>query len=74
LSAGRAIEGIFVAVLASVIAMSGYWLLGRLLDLITLVVAWGLGLVPLYYYAGVASLVVIGYTQCGAPGISCPLG
>jgi hypothetical protein len=75
LTGDRALEGGVVAFLASALPLSLYWLMGRVLrPLVAVVMAWAVGLAPLYYYALIASLIVVGYTQCGPGSTDCPLG
>jgi hypothetical protein len=75
LSSGRAIGGAVVALVASSLPLSLYWAMGRFVrDMVALVVAWLASLVLLYYYALIAALIVVGYTQCGPGSSSCPLG
>jgi hypothetical protein len=75
LSGDRAIGGAVVAVVAASLPLSLYWALGRFVrDIVALVVAWMASLVLLYYYALIAVLIVVGYTQCGPGSSSCPLG
>jgi hypothetical protein len=75
LSSDRAVEGAVVAFLASAMPLSLYWLIGGVSRKLLLVaVVWAVSLAPLYYYALVAALVVVGYTHCGPGSTDCPLG
>jgi hypothetical protein len=74
-SGDQAIHGAVIALLASALALSIYWALGRFVRrLAMLVVVWVASLVPLYYYAFFALIIALTYTQCGPGASDCPLG
>jgi hypothetical protein len=73
-SSGQALHGAVIALLASAVALGGYWALGVVVRrLVTLAGLWVVSLGPLYFYALWAWLVVLGYTQCGPQAYECPL-
>jgi hypothetical protein len=73
-SGARALHGALLALLASAIALGVYWILGIVVRrLVTLAGLWVLGLMPLYFYALFAWLVVAGYAQCGPQAYECPV-
>jgi hypothetical protein len=73
-SGPRALHGALLALLASAIALGVYWVLGIVVrQLVTLGGLWVLSLMPLYFYALFAWLVVAGYTQCGPQAYECPV-
>jgi hypothetical protein len=70
-SGGRALGGAVVALMASALPLSLYWVMGRVVRrLLVLVVAWAVSLAPLYYYALFAALIVFSLSQCG-PASDC---
>jgi hypothetical protein len=74
-SGDRVIHGAVIALLASGLALSLYWGLARVVrEFVTLFAVWVLSLVPLYYYAFFAFVIVVTYTQCGPASIDCPFG
>jgi hypothetical protein len=63
-----------LALLASALALTMYWALGIVVrHLVTLAGLWVVSLVPLYFYAFFAWLIVAGHTQCGPQAYECPL-
>lgn len=71
----RVLEGAVIALVASGFALSLYWVLGRAVrHAATLIGAWALSLLPLYYDTLIALLMVVAYTQCGPGAPDCPLG
>lgn len=74
-SSDRAVHGALIALLASVLALSVYWGLGRVVrQLAMLVVVWVASLVPLYFYAFFALVFALTYTQCGPENPGCLFG
>jgi hypothetical protein len=74
-SSGRALHGAVIALLASAGALAIYWAMGRFVRQIAMLVGlWALSLVPLYYYAFFALVVVVTYTQCAPGNSDCPFG
>lgn len=74
-SSGRAVHGAVIAVLASALALSLYWGLGRVVrQLAMLIVVWVASLVPLYFYAFFALVFALTYTQCGPGNPGCLFG
>src|SRR6185437_2345043 len=70
-SSDQALHGAVIALLASALALGIYWALGRFVrQLAMLVVVWVASLVPLYFYAFFALIIVLRNTQCrpGNPG------
>ena len=73
-SRSQALDGAAIALLASAPPLGMYWALGRLVRrLPSLVVGWIASLVPLYFYAFLALVIVAGHTQCGPEAYECPL-
>ena len=73
-SSGQALHGAVIALLASALALAGYWVLGIVARHLVIVFGvWALSLVPLYSDAFFAWIVVAGYTQCGPQAYECPL-
>lgn len=71
-SAGQAVHGAVIALLASALALSVYWALGRFVrQLAMLIVVWVASLVPLYFYAFFALIIALTYTQCGPGNSGC---
>lgn len=73
-SSGQALHGAVIAVVASILALAGYWALGIVArHFVTVFGVWALSLMPLYYYAFLAWIAVAGYTQCGPQAYECPI-
>jgi hypothetical protein len=71
-SAGQAVHGAVIALVASALALSVYWALGRFVrQLAMLVMVWLASLVPLYFYAFFALIFALTYTQCGPGNPGC---
>jgi hypothetical protein len=73
-SSAQALHGAVIALLASALALGMYWGLGIVVrHLVTLGGLWVVSLLPLYFYAFFAWILVAGYTQCGPQAYECPL-
>jgi hypothetical protein len=73
-SGSRALDGAAIALAASAIPLSMYYTLGRLIRrAMAVLVVWLLSLLPLYYYAIFAVIVVASWAQCTPGQYECPV-
>lgn len=73
-NSSRALGGAAIALAASLVPLSIYYAIGRLIKhAMTMLGVWLVSLLPLYYYAVVALIVVSASTQCTPGQYDCPL-